>query len=46
MVDEADPKANPIGTELVYEEGLMSSGFKLHNPNAKTACGCGESFTI
>lgn len=43
-----DPKSYLylIGTELIYEEGLMASGFKLHNPNVKAACGCGESFTV
>lgn len=43
-----DPKSYLylIGTELTYEEGLMQSGFKLQNPNAKAACGCGDSFTI
>jgi iron-sulfur cluster assembly protein len=43
-----DPKSYLylLGTELVYEEGLMASGFKLHNPNVKGACGCGESFAI
>jgi len=35
-----------MGTELDYAETMMSSGFKLNNPNVKTACGCGESFTI
>jgi iron-sulfur cluster assembly protein len=34
------------GTELVYEEGLMASGFKLRNPNVKSTCGCGESFSV
>ncbi len=43
-----DPKSYLylMGTELVYEDGLMASGFKLQNPNVKSACGCGESFTI
>jgi len=43
-----DPKSYLylIGTEIVYEETLMASGFKLQNPNAKQACGCGESFTV
>lgn len=43
-----DPKSYLylIGTELTYEDGLMQSGFKLQNPNAKAACGCGDSFTI
>ncbi|MHB8875321.1 MAG: HesB/IscA family protein, partial [Myxococcaceae bacterium] len=43
-----DPKSYLylIGTELVYEDGLMASGFKLRNPNVKSTCGCGESFTL
>ena len=43
-----DPKSYLylMGTELIFEEGLMTSGFKLRNPNEKTACGCGESFTV
>ncbi len=43
-----DPKSYLylLGSELTYEEGLMASGFKLVNPNAKSACGCGESFTL
>lgn len=43
-----DPKSYLylIGTELIYEDGLMASGFKLQNPNVKAACGCGESFTV
>jgi iron-sulfur cluster assembly protein len=35
-----------MGTELVFEESLMGSGFKLQNPNVKAACGCGESFSV
>lgn len=34
------------GSELHYEESLMSAGFKLRNPNAKSACSCGESFSV
>ena len=43
-----DPKSYLylLGSELRYEETLMASGFKLENPNVKTACGCGESFTV
>lgn len=43
-----DPKSYLylMGTELSYEEGLMASGFKLQNPNVKSSCGCGESFTV
>jgi len=34
------------GTELSFEQGLMSTGFKLQNPNVKASCGCGESFSV
>jgi iron-sulfur cluster assembly protein len=34
------------GAELDYAEELMSSGFRLVNPNAKRSCGCGESFVV
>ena len=32
------------GVEVDYIEGLMESGFKITNPNAKSTCGCGQSF--
>ena len=25
---------------------LMGAGFKVNNPNAKSTCGCGESFQV
>lgn len=34
------------GSELVYETGLLASGFKMRNPNKKSECGCGESFSV
>ena len=34
------------GSELHYEESLMSAGFKVRNPNTKSSCGCGESFSV
>lgn len=34
-----------MGTELDYVEGLMGSGFKFTNPNVKSTCGCGSSFS-
>lgn len=34
------------GTELDYNEGLMHSGFTLHNPNVTRTCGCGASFSV
>ena len=33
------------GVTLDYQDGLMESGFKIENPNARTTCGCGESFS-
>ena len=33
------------GIEIDYEDKLMGGGFKINNPNAKSSCGCGESFS-
>ncbi|MEB3195993.1 MAG: iron-sulfur cluster assembly accessory protein [Candidatus Sericytochromatia bacterium] len=33
------------GMEIDYDDDLMNAGFKFRNPNAKTSCGCGESFS-
>ncbi len=40
-----DPKSMIYlqGTTLTFVTGLMGHGFKFENPNAKGACGCGES---
>ena len=32
------------GTKVDYVDGQNGSGFKFDNPNAKAACGCGETF--
>lgn len=34
------------GSELSYVEDLVGSSFKMTNPNAKSSCGCGTSFSI
>ncbi len=34
------------GTEIDFIESLTGSGFKFHNPNVKSTCGCGESFHV
>ena len=34
------------GTTLDYSGGLNGKGFVFNNPNAKTACGCGTSFSV
>jgi iron-sulfur cluster assembly protein len=33
-----------MGSTLDYVDTLMESGFKIVNPNAKSTCGCGQSF--
>ena len=34
------------GTVLEYSDGLNGKGFVFNNPNAKTTCGCGTSFSV
>jgi iron-sulfur cluster insertion protein len=34
------------GAELDYTDELMGSHFAVRNPNAKSACGCGTSFSV
>jgi iron-sulfur cluster assembly protein len=43
-----DPKSHVYlaGTELDFVRTLMKTGFEFKNPQQKSACGCGESFTI
>ena len=33
------------GTVLDYSDGLTGTGFTFNNPNAKSSCGCGQSFS-
>ncbi len=33
------------GCEVDYLETLEASGFKFNNPNVKSTCGCGSSFS-
>lgn len=35
-----------MGAEIDYLEGLQGARFVINNPNAKTTCGCGASFTV
>ena len=35
-----------VGAEIDYEEGERGEQFVIRNPNAKTTCGCGSSFTM
>jgi iron-sulfur cluster assembly protein len=34
------------GTLLDWEQTLMRQGFKFVNPNEKSGCGCGSSFSV
>ena len=34
------------GAEVDYSESLAGAQFVIRNPNAKTTCGCGSSFTV
>jgi iron-sulfur cluster insertion protein len=35
-----------VGTEIDYVESLQGAGFKFNNPNVKSTCGCGSSFSV
>jgi iron-sulfur cluster assembly protein len=43
-----DPKSFTFikGTTLDYDTSLVSKGFIFSNPNAKSSCGCGTSFSV
>jgi iron-sulfur cluster insertion protein len=33
------------GAQVDYVETMQGSGFAINNPNAKSSCGCGSSFS-
>ena len=35
-----------MGAEVDYTESLTGAQFVIRNPNAKTTCGCGSSFSM
>ena len=35
-----------VGSTMDWVEDDFTAGFVFNNPNAKGACGCGESFTV
>jgi len=43
-----DPKISMflIGSQMIYAEKELESGFDFVNPNEKGRCGCGESFKV
>lgn len=42
-----DPSSAQLlsGATLDYKDGLQQAGFSIDNPNAKSSCGCGQSFS-
>ncbi len=42
---DADSKARLAGTVLDFVDGIYGGGLKFTNPNAKSSCGCGSSFS-
>src|SRR5678815_4969993 len=43
-----DPKSLRLleGSVLDYDTSLLSKGFVISNPHAKSTCGCGTSFSV
>lgn len=42
-----DPRSAAVlqGSTIDFSDSLMDGGFKIQNPNAKSSCGCGQSFS-
>jgi iron-sulfur cluster assembly accessory protein len=34
------------GAEIDFVDDLIGASFKINNPNAKSSCGCGTSFSL
>ncbi len=34
------------GVQIDYIESIEGAGFKFNNPNVKSTCGCGSSFSV
>jgi iron-sulfur cluster assembly accessory protein len=43
-----DPVSLPflLGAEVDWVDDLIGSSFKVKNPNARSSCGCGVSFSV
>jgi iron-sulfur cluster assembly protein len=43
-----EPRAlmSVLGTTMDWRESALAAEFVFNNPNAKGACGCGESFNV
>jgi iron-sulfur cluster insertion protein len=42
-----DSQSAPLlaGCEVDFHDSVQGSGFEIKNPQAKTTCGCGSSFS-
>ncbi|MBW7876095.1 MAG: iron-sulfur cluster assembly accessory protein [Candidatus Cloacimonetes bacterium] len=45
VVMESDHAQYLKGLVLDYNDDILNSGFRWHNPNATETCGCGSSFS-
>ena len=45
VVIDTQTAAKIKGLTIEYSEDLMGGGFRFYNPQAKTVCGCGNSFS-
>lgn len=46
LVVDTDSLALLKGSTIDYEDTLAASHFTIKNPNAKSSCGCGSSFSV
>jgi len=50
--DDATVLIDPVsidflkGAEIDFTDDLIGAAFKVNNPNAKSSCGCGTSFSV
>lgn len=44
VIVAADSLEKLLGCEIDYSDDLTDAGFKINNPKARRACGCGTSF--
>lgn len=50
--DDATVLIDPVsldflnGSEIDFVDDLIGAAFKVNNPNAKSSCGCGTSFSV
>jgi iron-sulfur cluster assembly accessory protein len=50
--DDATVLIDPVsldflkGAEIDFVDDLIGAAFKVNNPNAKSSCGCGTSFSV